>query len=296
MHGSTPTGLVAAHVAADDGIPVVHAEAGLDAHGTPSGGGHPWLSVHAAAGIRSAAHLRRAGVDPATICVTGSTVVESTRAALAPLGDRRDRDLDHLPIHHGFVLAVLDEPQSADVLERTIRALAGVEAICVLVATDATVALLERRGLHRFAGVVVQPELPRRSLLRLARRAALLVSDSIALQEECTVLGVRLLALRPRLDRPETADAGFTRAVGAHDDLTQVITAELGDEDARQRLRVRPTPYGDGRSAARIAALAQLLADGSDAAEAVSTLEGTQDRSRPYPPAGALVPTAPGRT
>ena len=296
VHGSSPTGIVAAHVAADDGIPVVHAESGLGADWSPPGGGHPSLAVHAAPSIRAAAQLRRAAVDPATISVTGSTVVESTRAALVAHGDQRDRDLDHVPIHHGFVLAVLDHSRGAETLERTLHGLAAVEGVCLLLASAETSALPDRHALARVPrDIVVLPELPHRSVMRLARRAALLVSDSVALQEECTVLGVRLLALRPELDRPEAAEAGFVRPLRAHEDLVEAITAELRDEDARERLRARPTPFGDGRSAARIAALAQFLADGSTAAEAVSMLDETHGLAAPYPPVGALVPSAPGR-
>ncbi len=294
VHGSTTAGIATAHVADDDGIPVVYAEAGMP--GSEASAFAPSRSsLYAAATIRAAVNLRRWGVDPALVSVTGSTVVEATRSAVAPWADGRDREFDHLPIHHGFVLAALHHPETLEessTFERVVRALRRTEAVCVLVVRPATLAMLERLGLRSLLeGIVVVPELPQRSFLRLARRAALLVSDSVTLQEECTVLGVRLLVPRRDLDRPESAEAGFTRPIDPHADLAAEIATELLDDDARDRLRSRPTPYGDGRTGARVAALAQHLAEGRTAEDAVAALDAADEPVTSYPAVAALMPS-----
>lgn len=90
--------------------------------------------------------------------------------------------------------------------------------------------------------------------LALARHAALLVSDSGGIQEECTVLGRPLLVVRRSTERPEAVDAGFAALVrpGAH--LGDTARTWLADTEERPaRLAETPSPYGDGLASARIA-------------------------------------------
>lgn len=298
VHGGTPAGIAAAHVAGDDGISVVYADAGMPAS-EGSALASTRSSVYAATTIRAAVNLRRWGVDPALVSVTGSTVVETVRSALAPVADGREREFDHLPIHHGFLLAAIHHPENigdAASLERALGALRHTEAVCVLVVRPAARAALERFGRTSLLdGLVVIPDVPHRSFVRLARRAELLVSDSVAMQEECTVLGSRLLVLRRELDRPEAAEAGFARLIPPSADLAAEIASELRDDEARDRLRIRPTPFGDGRSGIRIASLAQRLAGGQTAADAVAALDADNERARQYPSEPALMPSGSAR-
>ncbi|MFE6489383.1 UDP-N-acetylglucosamine 2-epimerase, partial [Streptomyces sp. NPDC057757] len=104
----------------------------------------------------------------------------------------------------------------------------------------------------------------------------LLVSDSGGVQEECTVLGRPLLVVRRSTERPEAVDAGFAALVRPGEELGELARGWLSDTPERlARLAATPSPYGDGRASARIAALTAALAGpagstgstGSDAAQ-----------------------------
>ncbi|MFB7666224.1 UDP-N-acetylglucosamine 2-epimerase [Kitasatospora sp. NPDC056138] len=97
--------------------------------------------------------------------------------------------------------------------------------------------------------------------LGLARHAALLISDSGGVQEECTVLGRPLLVVRRSTERPEAIDAGFAALVQPGPELGTVAGEWLLDVPQRLlRLAGTPSPYGDGLASARIARLTAALA------------------------------------
>ena len=93
-------------------------------------------------------------------------------------------------------------------------------------------------------------------LLRRMRDADLVLSDSGGIQEEAPVLGVPLLVLRDKTERPEGIANGSARLVGTS---TERILAEaralLSDPAARAAMSRPSFPYGDGRAAPRIAGI-----------------------------------------
>ncbi|MFJ1701862.1 UDP-N-acetylglucosamine 2-epimerase [Kitasatospora sp. NPDC088346] len=98
--------------------------------------------------------------------------------------------------------------------------------------------------------------------LGLARHAALLVSDSGGVQEECTVLGRPLLVVRRSTERPEAVDAGFAALVAPGPELGRLAGEWLADTPERlARLAATPSPYGDGLASQRIARLTARLAE-----------------------------------
>jgi UDP-N-acetylglucosamine 2-epimerase (non-hydrolysing) len=85
------------------------------------------------------------------------------------------------------------------------------------------------------------------------KRSYLIISDSGGVQEEAPALGKPVLVLRAETERPEAVDLGVVRLVGANRD-TIVAQAQrlLDDPQAYQGMARGVSPYGDGRSAARI--------------------------------------------
>ncbi len=86
------------------------------------------------------------------------------------------------------------------------------------------------------------------------RDADLILSDSGGIQEEAPALGVPLLVLREKTERPEGVVTGNMRLVGTS---TEAILAEtrrlLSNPLAQAAMSLRAFPYGDGRAAVRIA-------------------------------------------
>jgi UDP-N-acetylglucosamine 2-epimerase (non-hydrolysing) len=84
----------------------------------------------------------------------------------------------------------------------------------------------------------------------------LILSDSGGMQEEAPALGIPLLILRDRTERPEGIASGNAILVGREPDRILSTVAMLFESDeALQSMRKPSLPYGDGRSSDRIAAI-----------------------------------------
>ncbi|HEV8064695.1 MAG TPA: UDP-N-acetylglucosamine 2-epimerase, partial [Acidimicrobiales bacterium] len=97
-----------------------------------------------------------------------------------------------------------------------------------------------------------------REFLSLAAHASVIVSDSGGVAEEVSVLKRPLIIVRRSTERAESIDAGFARLVGPFE-VGAAIRDVLSDQKLLARLANTPSPYGDGRSARRIAELTQNL-------------------------------------
>ncbi len=271
VQGDTNTVSAAAQAANYCGIPVVHVEAGLRSHdrGMPEEINRivagTLADVHCAATPENMANLRAEGVPLKRIVITGNTIVEATRSTLerTPADDLRYK---HLP--REFVLATIHRPENTDSPERLaeiLTALGELEIPTLFVAHPRTRAAVEIAGLtDLLESLVVLDPMVHADFLRLAQRATLLVSDSGGIQEECTVLGKRLLVLRRSTERPESVRAGFATLVRPGEDIRRATGEAICDRQLRADLADRPSPYGDGRSGRRIAQIAQRIRDGLD--------------------------------
>jgi len=88
----------------------------------------------------------------------------------------------------------------------------------------------------------------------LMRESDLILSDSGGVQEEAPTLGVPLLVLRDRTERPEGILSGNALLVGRNPDRILETVDRLRSEPAALEAMRRPAfPYGDGRAAERVA-------------------------------------------
>jgi UDP-N-acetylglucosamine 2-epimerase (non-hydrolysing) len=88
------------------------------------------------------------------------------------------------------------------------------------------------------------------------RCADLILSDSGGIQEKAPALGVPLLVLREKTERPEGVAGGSATLVGTC--AKRIVTAArqlLEDPTALANMSRRSFPYGDGAAAPRIAAI-----------------------------------------
>ncbi len=85
--------------------------------------------------------------------------------------------------------------------------------------------------------------------LALQARAALVLTDSAAVQEETTVLGVPCLTLRENTERPITVTRGTNTLVGFDLDL---LRSAVSNALARGRAVPASIPGWDGNAAERI--------------------------------------------
>ena len=76
----------------------------------------------------------------------------------------------------------------------------------------------------------------------------LILSDSGGMQEEAPALGIPLLILRDRTERPEGIASGNAILVGRDPDrILSTVEMLLESDEALQSMRRPSLPYGDGR-------------------------------------------------
>jgi UDP-N-acetylglucosamine 2-epimerase (non-hydrolysing) len=162
---------------------------------------------------RSAANLEREGIGRHRIYVTGNPIFE----VLEHYRDRIDAS-DALRAHaveaHGYLLATMHRAENVDrleVLEGLCRALAATAALYGMPLILSVHPRVERLMTSAaFAGTKVVPvrALSFFEFVKLEKQAALVLTDSGTVQEECAIFRVPVITIRDTTERPETVEAG----------------------------------------------------------------------------------------
>jgi UDP-N-acetylglucosamine 2-epimerase (non-hydrolysing) len=262
VQGDTNTTNAAAQAAHYCGVPVVHVEGGLRSWDRDMPEEINRLVVGAVADLHccategAAANLRQAGVPDDAIRVTGNTIVEATLATLPGRQVQQDL-LARYEVEDGaFVLSTIHRPENTDDPERLaciLDHLGRLEWPALLPVHPRTRKCISAYGLGRLAARIrIVDPVDHASFLGLMARARIVVSDSGGVQEEVTVLKKPLVVVRNSTERPEAIEAGFSvlvRPAGIAGAVS-VMTAPGLDI----WLGGISCPFGDGRSAERIAA------------------------------------------
>ena len=264
VQGDTSSALGAALAGFTAGVPVAHVEAGLRT-GDPA---LPWPEEEYRTAIDAGADLLFAPTETAAINlraeqirgaihVTGNTGIDALleiESALPP----------QIPRAKGTttILVTCHRRESwGEGLESIAAAMTDLGAIADLRIdfvlhpnphvrkrmTD----LLD--GQHHIA--LVEP-CSHSELIGRIRAAHLILSDSGGIQEEAPTLGVPLLVLREKTERPEGIACGNAKLVGTSAEAIASATRSiLADPAKHARMARRAFPYGDGSAAPRIAAI-----------------------------------------
>ena len=276
VHGDTSTTLATALAAYYARVPIGHVEAGLRTGNLYA----PWpeeanrrltaplAALHFAPTELSRSNLLAEGIDPASIHVTGNTVIDAllevvarieadaglreSLAAQFPLLDASRRLLlvtghRRENFGHGFEQICI-----------ALRALGARDDVQVVYPVHLNPSVQEpvnrilgdARNVHLIAP---QDYLP---FVYLMTRAHLILTDSGGIQEEAPSLGKPVLVMRETTERPEALHAGTVRLVGTD---TALILAEanrlLDDSAAYEAMARAHNPYGDGQAGRRIAGM-----------------------------------------
>ncbi len=264
VQGDTSSALGAAQAGFEAGVPVAHVEAGLRTHDPAS----PWPEEGYRTAIDAAATLLFAPTDlaaanlaaegtPGAVFVTGNSGIDATLAAearLPPPGLRETGKPTLLVTCHrreswGEGLAGIARAM------RTIGK-SGTAQVRFVLHPNPHVAATMRALLDGQAGIDLVQPCDHPAMLALLREADLIVSDSGGIQEEAPALGVPLLVLRDKTERPEGLASGNSLLVGT-DPARIVAEVErlLGDPVALAVMSRRALPFGDGHASGRIAGL-----------------------------------------
>lgn len=287
VHGDTATTFATSLAAYYQQIPIAHVEAGLRTNNLYS----PWpeegnrrltgtlATMHFAPTETSRRNLLNEGVAPATIHVTGNTVIDALLEVVAKLestssGLQRqfNEQFAFLPEGHRVVLVTGHRRENFG---------GGFERICLALAETAkTFPDVEivypvhlnpnvREPVNRLlAGIknihLIEP-LDYLPFVYLMSCAYLILTDSGGIQEEAPSLGKPVLVMRDTTERPEAVEAGTVKLVGTEvESITRHLHHLLTDASAYRDMSFAHNPYGDGQACSKIReALASLRKDNS---------------------------------
>ncbi len=271
VQGDTSTAFAAALAAFHRKVRVAHVEAGLRTGNMLS----PWpeegnrrligqlTHLHFPPTAQSAANLLREGFDPATIEVTGNTVIDALHWVAAQ-PDPNGQSFDWIDPAKRMILVTGHRRENFDGgLERICHALAtlaqrsDIEIVYPVhlnpvVQNTAQAVLGSHPNIHLIAPQDYRP------FVALMQRAYLIVTDSGGIQEEAPGLGKPVLVTRDTTERPEAIEAGTARLIGTSSAaLVASVTELLDDPQAYAAMAQAKNPFGDGKAAPRI--LARIL-------------------------------------
>ena len=261
VQGDTTTAMVAALAAFHRRIRVGHVEAGLRTgdfrHPFPEEMNRRVVDLVSDANFvptrRAAQALEAENVAASKVFLTGNTVVDALLDIAGKDGDAAEEDLVLITAHR--------RESFGEPLERVVRAIGRLARafpatrFVHVLHPNPNVAPVVRRNAVLPNVEVVEP-LDYLALVRLMRRARLILTDSGGIQEEAPTFRKPVLVLREKTERPEGVEAGLAELVGTDEELiVGRASALLADASARNAMTGRGNPYGDGRASDRIAAI-----------------------------------------
>jgi UDP-N-acetylglucosamine 2-epimerase (non-hydrolysing) len=226
-------------------------------------------TLHLAPTATSRGNLLREGVNPASVLVTGNTVIDALQWVVQLGRAPRDPSLQKLIADPRRMLLVTTHRRESWGLPmrsigRALKRLAEETADIVIVlplhknpvVRDALVGSVE--GLDNL--LLLEP-LEYDDFAWCLQRAYVVLSDSGGVQEEAPSLGKPVLVLRENTERPEAVEAGTVRLVGTDEDnIVEAVRQLWLDDQAYQTMATAVNPYGDGKAVPRtVQALKHLL-------------------------------------
>ena len=265
VQGDTTTTMAASLAAFYTRVPVGHVEAGL----RTGDNFYPYpeevnrrittviASRHFAPTEGARANLLREGVDPATITVTGNTVIDAL-LEVVKLEPRRAPKLSLRGKRLILVTAHRRENFGAPLLE-IVGALRDLATrypdldLVYPVHRNPNVDGPVRKALTGVGGIHLIDPLEYKPFADLMAQSTLILTDSGGIQEEAPSLGKPVLVLRDETERPEAVEAGVVKLVGPHREAIVREASRLLDDPAHYRaMAAAVNPYGDGHAAERI--------------------------------------------
>ena len=251
-------------------LPFIHVEAGLRTGNLDA----PWpeefnrrvtsltTTMHCAPTSRAAENLRREGVAPDCIRVTGNTVID----ALLVAADReRGRDA-HWRAKHAWLdgqdmvlITAHRRENHGQGLESIFEAVAALArrfantSFVFPVHPNPHVQEAAGRLLAEIDNVRLMPPLAYPEFVWLMDRSKVIVSDSGGVQEEAPSLRRPVVALRDTTERSEAVDVGAVTLVGCSAQrIEEAVSRLLTDAKAYAAMQTDHSPFGDGHAAERI--------------------------------------------
>jgi len=275
VQGDTATAMSGALAAYYRKIPVAHVEAGLRSGNIH----HPWpeeinrkiigtiAALHFAPTETAATALFVENVDPATVHVTGNTVIDALHWITRRIGEDSALACGLSGLEARFagrrIIGVTSHRrenfgEGMRAIADAIRRIAARDDIAVIypVHLNPNVRSVMEAELAALDNVALIEPLDYPHFAHLIGISHLMLTDSGGVQEEAPALGKPVLVMRETTERPEGIEAGTAKLVGTDADTIVSETFRLLDDETAYAAMARAhNPFGDGRSAARIVEL-----------------------------------------
>ncbi len=272
VQGDTATAMCGALAAYYRQIPVAHVEAGLRSYDIY----HPWpeevnrkiigtiADLHFAPTEGAARALRRENIDPATIHVTGNSVIDAVLHARARVeadpsqASRIQPVLDRFAGKRLILVTTHRRENFGTGLDNILRAVAVLadrpDTACILpVHLNPNVRPIVEDRLSGAGSVALVEPLDYPNFTWLLAHADLVLTDSGGVQEEAPAFGKPVLVMRETTERPEGVDAGTALLVGTDEArIVREASNLLDDPAAYEKMAKAHNPFGDGNAAERI--------------------------------------------
>ena len=268
-HGDTTTTFAGALAAFYAQIPVGHVEAGLRTGNKYS----PYpeemnrkltgaiADMHFAPTATSKGNLLKENVNPASILITGNTVIDALQTTVH--GDYHFADEDFNRVFatgHKLILMTTHRRENlGEPMRHVYRALKSVlethenvEAIFPVHKNPKVREIVNQELGHLSRVHLIEP-MDYEPFANLMAKVDIVLTDSGGIQEEAPALGKPVLVLRDTTERPEAVEAGTVKLVGtAYEDVLQETNRLLDDANHYRSMAEAANPYGDGKACERI--------------------------------------------
>jgi len=276
VHGDTTTTLAASLAAYYAGVPVGHVEAGLRTGNKRA----PFpeeinrkltgsiADLHFAPTEAARANLLREGVDPATLFVTGNTVIDALLATTqrlkdhAELGTGFDQQFSFLDATKKLILVTGHRRENfGEGFQNICQALADIACEApesevlypVHLNPNVRQPVADILAARHLANVHLIDPVDYLPFVYLMNRAHLIITDSGGVQEEAPSLGKPVLVMRDTTERPEAVAAGTVKLVGtSREAIVKECLNLLRNPADYTRMSQAHNPYGDGQAVGRI--------------------------------------------
>lgn len=266
VHGDTSTTFITALACFYLQIPVGHVEAGLRTYDIYSP--YPEEFNRQAVGIiakynfaptqMAANNLIKEGKDPATVYVTGNTVIDAMQHTVK--ADYKHPELDWVGVRKLiFITAHRRENLGVPMhhMFRAIRRVLNEHPECKAVYPIHMNPLVRQAADEELGNCsqihIIEP-IEVFDCHNFEARCYLCLTDSGGIQEECPSYGKPVLVMRDTTERPEGVAAGTLRLVGTNEEVIYNNFKELlENSEAYETMSHACNPYGDGHACKRIA-------------------------------------------
>lgn len=277
VQGDTSTVAAASIAAFYRRIPVIHVEAGLRSGDInspfPEEANRKLTSqlaaLHLAPTSTSFDNLVREAIDPATVVVTGNTVIDALLHTVEQdIAFADERLLEAETAGRPIILVTTHRRENwGGAMEGVGRALGRLAArypdhlLVLPIHRNPIVREAVLPHIDGLSNVLVTEPLAYGEFTRLMKSATIVLTDSGGVQEEAPSLGKPVLVMRENTERPEAVDAGTVKLIGTDENrIVDEVSRLVDDPTAYAEMSNAVNPYGDGEAAARsVAAIAHLF-------------------------------------